>query len=120
MSKPPLSLVSPNATGAEPPRPLGEHGARLWRAITSEFVVDDAGGREVLAQCCEAADRVQALAEQISRDGEIIHTARGPRSHPSLKDEIALRSFITRTLATRLGLSFEPVKATVGRPPNRT
>jgi hypothetical protein len=118
MVKPPLSIVSPGSTGAEPPREFGPNGLRLWRAVTSEFVIDDCAGREILAQCCEAADRCSALAEAISRDGEVIHTRAGPRSHPSLKDEVALRSFITRTLATRLGLSYEPLKA-VGRPPIR-
>ena len=31
-----------------PPRPLGGHGAELWRAITSEYSFDDTPGREML------------------------------------------------------------------------
>jgi hypothetical protein len=37
---------------------------------------------------------------------------------PAIKTELEARSFVVRTLA-RLGLNFEPVKASVGRPPNR-
>jgi hypothetical protein len=70
----------------------------LWEAITSEYRVEDAGGVEMLTQACAAADRVEALAEQISRDGEIVHTRTGPRSHPGLRDEVALRSFVVRTI----------------------
>ena len=117
MAKPPLSLAAPGVTDAQPPRKLGQHGMALWKAVTSEYQVEDAGGIELLFQACQAADRAEALAEQISRDGEIIHTRGGiPRSHPGLKNEIALRSFIVRTVE-RLGLNFEAVRASVGRPP---
>jgi hypothetical protein len=54
------------------------------------------------------------LAEQISIDGAVIQTKNGPRAHPALKDELANRAFICRTLE-RLGLNLEAVKP-VGRP----
>jgi hypothetical protein len=41
-----------------------------------------------------------------------------PRSHPGIRDELACRSFVTKTIQ-RLGLNFEAVKPSVGRPPNR-
>jgi hypothetical protein len=82
-----------------------------------QYQIDDAGGIELLCQACQAADRVEALSEQINRDGEIVRARGGiPRSHPGLRDEIALRSFIVRTIE-RLGLNFEAVRASVGRPP---
>jgi hypothetical protein len=58
------------------------------------------------------------LAEQIAADGEIVRGRTGPKAHPAINAKIAARSFVVRTL-TRLGLNFEPVKASVGRPPNR-
>jgi hypothetical protein len=113
-----LAVVGPGTTTASPARELGRHGTALWRAVTSEYKVEDAGGIEMLTQACQAADRVEALAEQISRDGEIITTRTGPRSHPGLKDEVALRAFIVRTIKA-LGLNFEPVRSGPGRPPGR-
>jgi hypothetical protein len=115
----PLTLISPGSTDARPPRQLGQHGMALWKAVTSEYAVDDTGGRELLCQACQAADRVEALAAQISRDGEVIRGRGGiPRAHPGLKDEVALRSLIAR-LIRDLGLNYEAVRPTVGRPPNR-
>ena len=88
----------------------------LWTAITREYQIDDAGGIELLTQACAASDRVEALAAEIDRDGEIVRTKTGPRSHPGLKDEVALRAFIVRTIET-LGLNFEAVRLSAGRPP---
>ena len=117
-TKPPpsLTVVGPGTTGTQPPRKFGPRGNELWTAITSEYRVDDSGGIEMLMQACLAADRVEALAEQISRDGEVIRTKGGMQSHPGLKDEIALRAFIVRTIRA-MGLNYEPVRSAPGRPP---
>jgi hypothetical protein len=107
------SVVSP----IPPPRKLGEAGTNLWNSIQSEYVVADVGGIELLMQVCLAQDRVEALATCISADGEAIKTKAGLRPHPCLRDELAARSFIVRSLQ-RLGLLDEPVKA-IGRPSRR-
>ena len=52
--KPSLKLVSTVDDPAAPPRNLGQHGLNLWRSILSEYEIDDAGGREMLAQACLA------------------------------------------------------------------
>jgi hypothetical protein len=117
MVKPPLALIGSGAADdAQPPRKLGQHGMALWKAVTAEYTIQDAGGIELLCQACQAADRVEALAGQISQDGEIVRTRTGPRSHPGLKDEVQLRAFIVRTIE-KLGLNFEAVRPTGGRPP---
>ena len=116
--KPPtMTLVSASLPPANPPlRPLAKDGRQLWDAITSEFDITDAGGRELLQQAAEALDRVSALRAAIERDGEIVQTRTGPKEHPGLRTELAGRAFITRTLQ-RLGVNLEPVRPTVGRPP---
>ena len=68
----------------------------------------------MLAQACAAADRVAALAEKIDIDGAVIATKNGPKVHPAVKEELAGRAFIVRTLQA-LGLNLEPARA-VGRP----
>jgi hypothetical protein len=50
MAKPPLSLIAPDVTEAQPPRQLGQHGLALWKAVTGEYRIEDAGGIEMLAQ----------------------------------------------------------------------
>jgi len=109
-----LDPGSPVSTAISPPRKLGIHGASLWEFIQSEYRIEDAGGQELLLQCCESADRIGALSERIRADGEIIQTRNGPRAHPGLREELANRQFICRTLE-RLGLNLEAVRP-VGRP----
>lgn len=111
-----LKLVpsTPPQPGA-PPRPLGKHGMALWRSVTAEYAIEDAGGVELLCMACSALDRAEACREQIDRDGETIRTkTTGLKDHPVLKHELANRAFVVRTLG-RLGLDVEAIKP-VGRP----
>jgi hypothetical protein len=107
-------MLDPTSTAAQPPRTFGVVGSSLWQSVQSEYRIDDAGGRELLAQACAAADRVAALAEKIDADGEVIATKSGPKVHPAVKEELAGRAFIVRT-SQALGLNLEPTRA-VGRP----
>jgi hypothetical protein len=102
------------AAAPSPPRKLGEPGMELWNTVQAEYRIEDCGGVELLMQACLAADRAAALAAVIDQDGERIHTKSGIRSHPCLRDELAARSFICRTLQ-RLGITDEVIKP-VGRP----
>ena len=117
MEKPPKPLaVVPERrpTSPEPPRKLGEPGLALWTSIQREYRITDVGGIELLMQACLAADRMQGFTDQINADGLMIRTKTGMRSHPLLREELAARGFIVRTLQ-RLGIS-EDIKP-VGRPP---
>jgi hypothetical protein len=113
----PLSVVTAEAAdpGPQPPGPLGQPERALWQSIQGEYNVVDSGGIEMLYQLCSARDRLAQLADEIAADGPVVRNRSGPRSHPSLKEDIALRAFICRTLA-RLGLDVEPVRPTSGRP----
>lgn len=113
--KPQFSIVSSETTGIPPPRPLGEHGARLWGAIQAEYGIRDRGGIELLAQACGALDVVEALGAAIAADGAIVYGRAGPKAHPAVKDQIAARAFVVRTLE-KLGVTTEPIKSP-GRPP---
>jgi hypothetical protein len=106
-----LSIVTSGTSGHQPPRQLRRHGRQLWNQVQAEYGITDCGGVELLTQICEATDRLQDLGEAITRDGAVVYVGRNatPRSHPSLKDETALRAFITRTVE-RLGLNVEAVK----------
>jgi hypothetical protein len=115
LEKPPLTLVTSAATGTLPPRALGQHGRSLWDRIMSEYDVSDSGGVEMLLQACAGADLAETLHEEISRDGAVIRQRGAVRAHPAIKDEIACRAFVTRTLV-KLGLNYEPVRPSLGRP----
>ena len=93
---------------------MGQTGQNLWDAVQCEFHIDDCGGLELLFQACAAADRAEELSAQIDRDGEVIRAKSGLKSHPALRDELACRAFICRTIQ-RLGINLEAIKPR-GRP----
>jgi hypothetical protein len=70
----------------------------------------------MLCLACQSLDRAEALRAEIDADGQVIRSRGQIRDNPCLKHELAARAFVVRTLS-RLGLSFEPMRSTVGRPP---
>ena len=117
MTKPPLSVGNRPGTALELPSTLGDAGAKLWRAVTSEFSFPDSAGRALLLQACEMEDRAQQLKAEIDADGPVIRTRSGTvKVHPAILAEANCRSFITK-IFTKLGLLYEPVRSTPGRPP---
>jgi|SRR5262249_15235447 len=114
--EPPFSIVAGETTVVSPPRPLGSHGAALWDRIQREYAITDCGGVELLCLASQELDRAESLAEAIVRDGNVIYSRTGvPRTHPAVKDELACRAFVVKTLE-RLGLNVEAIKPP-GRPP---
>jgi hypothetical protein len=112
---PHLTVIGPGLSGPQPSRPLGEHGQALWGKVTREYAIEDAAGIETLTQCCQAVDLAEALSARIAEDGEIIRTMNGIKAHPAIKDGLAARGFVVRTLR-KLGLNFEPLRTAPGRP----
>jgi hypothetical protein len=97
-----------------PPRKLAKHGRALWNRVHTEYRLDDVGSQELLCQACTALDRAEALADRIRSDGETLITRAGPRAHPGIRDELAARGFVVRTIQ-KLGLTYETIRP-VGRP----
>ena len=110
-----MTLVTPVQPPDEVPPTLGAAGTDLWNRVMSEYRITDCGGREILHQICAASDRLAAISGRITEDGEVIQTKSGPKSHPSIRDEIQLRALIGRLIRS-LGLNFEAVHPGVGRP----
>jgi hypothetical protein len=111
-----LTLVASDPPGTlAPPRQLGEHGLALWRSVTAEYGIEDAGGIELLSQACQAVDMAERCRAEIDRDGPVLRLKGGAlKDHPALKHELGYRAFVTRCIA-RFGLDVEAVKP-IGRP----
>jgi terminase small subunit-like protein len=112
---PKLTIVDPSAANTlAPPSSLGEAGRTLWQSIQTEYRIDDAGGRETLAQVCAAADTVRQCDDVIAQDGPTLRTRTGGlREHPLWKVKLAAQAFIVRALQ-KLNLDVEPVGGGVG------
>jgi hypothetical protein len=113
--KPSLALIRSGGNTPEPPRTLGEAGLALWRRVNTEYDISDASGVEMLLLACQSLDRAEGLRSEIDRDGAVLVSRGQIRDNPCLKHELAARAFVVRTLS-RLGLSFEPLRSTPGRP----
>jgi hypothetical protein len=63
----------PAIAAAEPGRPLGPEGQRLWNSVAADYRVSNPAAAEILLLACEATDRlVQLRAERKAeqRDGK--------------------------------------------------
>src|SRR5262245_54704845 len=91
------------------PQGLGKAGRRLWRAISAEYRIEDAGGLSHLESLCRTEDKIVDLRATLATDGDtIIDRFQQRRSHPLL---IELRGFETvkRQLLNALHLDLEPL-----------
>ena len=100
---------------ASMPPGLGPDGKSLWDRIMGDYDITDVGGREMLSQACFAADMVVRCRDNVDKHGILIKTKMGMRENPALRQELAFRAFIVRTLQ-KLGLDVEPIRSTLGRP----
>src|SRR4051794_38399071 len=93
-----LSLIKESTNPLAPVAKFGKAGNSLWCKIMSSYAIDDMAGREMLAQACFMADRVEALATRINQDGEVVEGHNGIlKEHPALRAEKSGRAFIIST-----------------------
>jgi P27 family predicted phage terminase small subunit len=110
---PPKTPRKPPATKA--PRHLDRDGAALWRDLTAEYSIHDAGGQALLVSACEALDRMRQAQEAIAADGAVIKDRYGcPKAHPACNLERDARNGFLAAMRA-LHLDVEPPKP-VGRP----
>jgi len=105
--------MAKHSNGPKPPRTLGPHGLRLWNAVHGAYAIDDVGGLELLCLACQALDRAERCREAIDRDGEMVAAPNGGlKSNPLLRDELANRAFIARTLDRPSNVGWQPPPST--------
>lgn len=103
----------------QPPKHLGEAGAKLWDGLVTEFAIADAGGLALVQTAAECADRMAAAQEAIARDGTMILDRYGqPKQHPACVLERDSRNGLLAALRA-LNLDLEPLRDGPGRPSNR-
>jgi hypothetical protein len=112
----PIPIYQP-ATVAEPPPELEANGAKLWRDILAEWVIEDSSSLMVLEQACHACARAESLRRQIEAEGALVRGAGGAiKANPLLMVELQARGLVARLLA-RLGVLDTEPKRPPGRPP---
>ena len=95
---------------SNPPVRLSSEAKALWRRLTSEYGIDDGGGRAILLVACEALDRMRQAQKAIAADGAVVIDRFGQKkAHPLLTTERDSRSAHLMALK-HLGLDIEPTK----------
>lgn len=66
-----------------PPRGLGKSGKALWRALLTDYDLDE-HEKSILTQACRIADLCDQLQGLIDMEGPMSESSQGPRVHPAV------------------------------------
>lgn len=70
------------------PKHLRAEARRLWKRLTDDYQIDDAGGLALLQAACEAFQRADEARKLIDQDGAVIVDRFGQQKpHPAISIE---------------------------------
>jgi P27 family predicted phage terminase small subunit len=102
-----------------PPGHLGAEAKRLWKTLTAEYGIADAGGLAILTAGLEAFDRAREAKALLDTDGPVVVDRWGQKKmHPAAMIERDSRAQWLGAIK-QLCLDLEPLRDTPGRPPGR-
>jgi P27 family predicted phage terminase small subunit len=102
-------------TAKRPPKHLSRESKNLWRTITYEYELDNAG-MLLLKVMLESYDRLMQARTELKHDGIVYETPSGyKKAHPALSIEKDARSGFLQAWR-QLNLDIEP-PGSIGRPP---
>jgi P27 family predicted phage terminase small subunit len=100
------------------PSHLSKEAKAVWKKLTKEYGIEDAGGLEILRAGLEAFDRAQSARAKIDKTGLMYFDRfKSPKPHPLIACERDARAAYLQALK-QLCLDVEPIKG-IGRPPDR-
>ncbi|WP_433361924.1 hypothetical protein ACQPZX_29395 [Actinoplanes sp. CA-142083] len=82
----------------KPPTGLRAGGQRLWDSITGEFELDE-HELSLAREVCRTVDQVDELESIVRRDGAIIESPQGLKTHPAMVEARQQRIALARLLA---------------------
>jgi phage terminase small subunit len=101
------------------PGHLSAEAKLIWKELTSEYAVEDAGGLAILKTGLEAYDRATGARLAIDKEGLTIPDRFGAlKPHPLLACERDARAQWLAALKA-MNLDIEPLRDGPGRPPGR-
>ncbi len=103
-------------SSSRPPKGLSPEARALWRRLTTDYAIADAGGLAILAAGLEAFDRMRSVQAEIALAGATFRDRFGQlRAHPGVAIERDARSAWLGALK-QLNLDLEPLRDGPGRP----
>lgn len=105
--------------GVRVPSHLSKEAKQIWRKLTKEYNIADAGGVEILRAGLEAFDRAQTARSSIDKVGLLVKDRFGAvKPHPLIACERDARAAYLQALK-QLNFDIEPLRNGPGRPPGR-
>jgi len=102
--------------GQNSPKHLTKEAKKIWKALVTEYGIDDVAGLKILRVALEAFCRAQDAREKIALDGMTIKDRFGTlKPHPLLPIERDSRAAFLAGLKA-LNLDLEPLRDRPGRP----
>lgn len=80
-----------------PPAGLQKSGRALWRAVLTDYELDE-HETTILREACRTADSLDDLQALIESEGLMSETSQGPRVHPALVEARQQRVTFARLL----------------------
>ncbi len=84
--------------GHTPPTGLRRSGKALWRAVLTDYSLDE-HERTVLREASRTADSIDALQSVLDAEGHMGESSQGPRVHPALVELRQQRIALARLIA---------------------
>lgn len=97
------------------PSKLGPRGRSLWREMAERYTFSPAELR-LLERACRHVDTIQKLEELVEREGMVIDSPQGGRTHPAL---VELRHQSTALRGLVASLSLPPDEESAGETPRQ-
>jgi P27 family predicted phage terminase small subunit len=102
-----------------PPKGISDEAKAWWKAITTEYAVDDEAGLLLLETALQAFDRLRQAQALIAEYGAVTKDRWGQlRPNPACTIERDSRAAMLAALKA-LNLDLEPLRDKPGRPPGR-
>lgn len=99
------------------PEHLRSEGAAFFESVAEEYEISDAAGLALLSRAAECVDRVAAAHNAIAEHGELVPDRYGGvKLNPACNLEKDARNGFLAALRA-LNLDLEPLRDSVGRPP---
>jgi P27 family predicted phage terminase small subunit len=104
--------------GKTAPAHLSPEAKKIWKKLTFEYGIVDAGGLEILRAGLENFDRAEKARANIDKVGLLVKDRFGAiKPHPLIACERDARAGYLQALK-QLCLDVEPIKS-IGRPPEK-
>ena len=99
-----------------PPKSLSPEARRVWRELTTEFVISDSAGYQILKAGLESYDRAIAAKSLLDAEGTVVKDRWGQsKIHPGASIERDSRAAFLSALK-QLNLDCLPARPGPGRP----